>query len=221
MKHDIKAVGFDFDGTLIVSEETKAQEIAKIFKEQFNLTRGVIRAYKQLSKHSLNRTQKIEALFLKLLQRKPTTLEQQKIARDFGQRYEQNLRTCPLFQCTNIIQELKKQVDFLFLLSLEDVKEVKRIAKHCGLARYFDEILGGPTNKVENLKHIVQKHRLKPQEIVYIADAASDIIASKKVNVKVVLIQKRFSYKKLRESLEADFVFSSLCELPATIEKYA
>ena len=220
MNHTIKAVGFDFDGTLIISEKKKAEEIVKVFAEKFNCTRGVARIYKQLSRTSLNRTQKVEALFLKLLKRKPTPLEQQEIAREFGKHYEQSLRTCPLFQCTNIIKELKKQVDFLFLLSLEDGREVKQIAQHCGVAQSFDEILGGPASKVKNLKHIITKHKLKPQEIVYIADATSDIVASKKVNVKVVLIQKRFSYKKFRESLEADFVFSSLCELPAAIEKY-
>lgn len=221
MKKKIRAVGFDFDGTLIMSEEKKIAEITTVFREKFKITKGVVAAYKNLSNKALNRAQKIEAMCLKLLKRKPTLKEQQDIAQDFGKHYEQSLRTCPLFQCTNIIKELKKQVNFIFLLSLEDAKEVKQIASHCGLAKYFDEILGGPNSKVDNLKHILKKHHLKPQEVVYIADATSDIVASKKVKVKVVLIQKRFSYKKLRESLEADFAFSSLCDLPITIDKYS
>lgn len=219
MKQKIRAVGFDFDGALIMSEDRKAKEITKVFRERFKIHNGVAAAYKSLIGQS--RKEKVDVIFHTFLGRKPTKKEQQEVANHFSKHYEQSLKTCPLFQCTTIIRELKKQVDFLFLLSLDDTKEVKKIAAHCGLAKYFDEILGGPNSKVENLKHILKKHHLKPQQVVYIADATSNIAASKKVNVKVVLIQKRFSYKKLRESLEADFSFSSLCDLPTMIEKYA
>ena len=219
MKTKIRAVGFDFDGTLIMSEEQKAREMAKVFKEKFRVKKGVETAYKKLAGRALSREKKVKALFGLLLHRKPTKRELKIINEHFGKHYERSLLTCPLFQCTNIIKELKKQVDFIFLLSLEDKKEVKNVAGHCGLNRYFNEILGGPKPKVENLKHVLEKHKLKPQEIIYIGDAHSDVIASKKVGVKTILLGKKHMYEKLKEDLEADFKFSNLCGVPMNVEK--
>ena len=216
----IKAVGFDFDGTLIMSEELKALQFVRIFKERFNVEKGVLSCYKRISRKGINREEKIRLLFEHFLKRKPTSSELKELDDEFGRYYEQSLKTCPLFQCTNIIRDLKKQVDFLFLLSLENKREVERLVRHCGLSIYFDEILGGPTAKVDNLKYVLAKHHLKASEVLYIGDSTSDIIASRKVKVKVVLIQKKFSYHQLLETLETDFVFSSLCEVPTMIEKF-
>ena len=161
MKTKIKAVGFDFDGTLIMSEDKKPKEMAKVFKEKFGIKRGVKSAYEKLIGTGKNRHEKVESLFLQFIKRKPTKKEIQVVEDHFGQHYEKSLSTCPLFQCTNVITELKKQVEFLFLLSLENKKEVKKVLTHCGLAKHFDETLGGPKSKIENLLHVLKKHKLK------------------------------------------------------------
>ncbi|MEK6939770.1 MAG: HAD hydrolase-like protein [Nanoarchaeota archaeon] len=219
MKFEIRAIGFDFDGTLIMSEEQKAKQMAVVFKEKFKIQKGVETAYKKLSGKALSREEKVKALFKLFLKRKSTKKELNLVKGHFGKHYQQSLQTCPLLQCTNIVKELKKQVDFIFLLSLEDKKEVKKVADHCGLGKYFDEILGGPKPKVENLKHILKKHKLKPHQVLYIGDAHSDIVASKEVKVKTILLGKKHRYEKLKEDLEADFRFSNLCDVPFGVEK--
>ena len=108
----------------------------------------------------------------------------------------------------------------MFMLSLENEREVKKVAIHCGLSKYFDEILGGPTSKIDNLKHVLKKHKLKPSEVLYIGDAHSDVVASKKMKIKVVLLGKKHVFDKLKEDLAADFVFSNLCEVPHQIKKF-
>lgn len=218
MKPKIRAIGFDFDGTLIISEAQKAQQMALVFREKFKVQKGVKSAYRQLIGKALSREAKVKVLFGLIVKRKPTTKELNAVKEHFGKHYEQSLRTCPLFQCTNIIKELKKQVDFLFLLSLEDRKEVRKIANHCGIGQYFDEILGGPKPKVENLKHVLKKHKLKPQEVLYIGDAHSDIVSCKKVGVKTILLGKKHLFEKLKEDLEADFRFSNLCDVPMGVK---
>lgn len=217
----IKAVGFDFDGTLIMSEEEKTQAMAQVFEECYGIKKGVKSAYKKLVGRGKTRHDKVVELVKRFLKRKPTKKEMKEIEDHFGYHYKKSLRTCPLFQCTNVIKELKKQVKFLFLLSLENKKEVKKVLKHCGLAKYFDEVLGGPKTKKENLEHVLTKHHLQHHEVLYIGDSQSDIVASKKEKIKVVLISKKFSYKQLKETLEADFVFSSLCDLPHNIQKFS
>ncbi len=219
MKNKTKAIGFDFDGTLIMSEQQKAKVMVDIFRESFQIKTGVTQAYQKASLLGLNREQKIKTIFQDVFHRQPTKKEFTIITNQFSRRYQQSMNTCPLFQCTNMIKELRNQVKFIFLLSLENKREVAAIAQHCGVARYFNEILGGPKSKVENLRHLLHRHNLKPVEVLYIGDAHSDVIASKKLKIKVVLLGKKHTYEKLKEDLEADFRFSSLCDLPKNIFK--
>ena len=214
----IKAIGFDFDGTLIISEDSKAEEMAKVFQEKFGIKKGVQQAYKRL--RGQNRHHKVMALFNQFIKRKPTKTELKKIEDHFGEHYRRSMNSCPLFQCTNILKELKKQVEFLFLLSLEEEKDVRKMVKHCGLAKYFDEILGGPKSKLENLDHVIKKHHLKPREIIYVGDSPGDVIAGSKMKIKVILVGKKFDYSILRKKLESKFIFSSLCDLPTKIQDY-
>jgi len=215
----IKAIGFDFDGTLISSEETKAEEMAKVFSELLGIKKGIKTAYKKL--RGINRSQKINKLFIQFLKRKPTKKELKKIEDHFGQHYLTSMKTCPLFQCTNILKELKKQAQFMFLLSLEEEKDVKKLIKHCNLNKYFDEILGGPKSKLENFEHILKKHKFSHPEIIYIGDSPGDIKASHKKGIKVILINKKFNYPQFKKKLGADFVFSSLCDLPLNTKMYS
>jgi phosphoglycolate phosphatase len=210
----IQAIGFDFDGTLIMSEDKKAIVIQEIFQEFHNIKKGISKSYKELVGKGISRENKLKIIFKKHLKREPKKIEINKLNKEFSKHYEKSLTTCPLFECTNIIKELKNQVDFIFLLSLENKTQVRNIAKHCNIAKYFNEILGGPKSKVNNLKHVLKKHNLKPSQVIYIGDTTSDIVATHKLNVKTIIIQKKFSYKKLKSALQADFVFTSLCELP-------
>ncbi len=215
----IKAVGFDFDGTLIMSEDKKGKQMAEVFKEKFNVKRGVKKAYEEMIGKGLNRDEKVKKLFEHFLKRKPSKKELNMVADHFGVHYAKGLASCPLFQCTNIVKELRSQVKFLFLLSLENTKEVKKVAKHCGVAKYFDEILGGPTSKIANLEHVLNKHGVKRSEVIYIGDAHSDVVATKRLKMKVLLLGKKHTAENLKEDLEADFIFSNLCVIPKSIKK--
>ncbi|MBI2666023.1 HAD family hydrolase [Candidatus Woesearchaeota archaeon] len=214
----IKAIGFDFDGTLIESEEEKMQEMAEMFRKKFGVHKGFHNAYIEIRKIALNRKQKIKKIFQNLLQREPTGKELKLLQDHFGKHYQRRLQTCPLFQCHQLVKELRKQVKFLFLLSLEEKKEVQQVARHCGIAQYFDEILGGPKGKVEHLLHIVKKHHLKPSEVMYVGDSHSDVAASKKAGIKVILVGKKRTYEQLKDDLQADFVLSNLCDVQKKID---
>jgi phosphoglycolate phosphatase len=215
----IRAIGFDFDGTLIMSEDKKGPAMAAVFREKFGVKRGVQKEYENLIGKGYSRNVKVIKLFKIFLKRKPNEKELKTFADHFGEHYVRKMNACPLFQCTNVIKELRKQVKFTFMLSLENTKEVKKIAKHCGVAKYFDEILGGPTSKIDNFKHVITKHGIKASEVLYIGDAHSDVVASKKMGMKIILLGKKHTFKKLKEDLDADFVFNSLCDMPRKLEK--
>lgn len=208
----IKAVGFDFDDTLVQTEGGKDKIIVQVVHDLCGIKKGVRIIYKSL-KGKLNRRDKIKVILTKILKRKPTKKEIDQADREFSKRYRALLSTCPLFKCTNVLKELKKQTKFTFLLSLEKRTDVLAMAKHCGVKKYFNEVLGGPKSKIQNLKHILKKHKLKPEEVIYVGDMKNDIIISKKLGIKSIGIQKNFSYRKLLKKLGADFTFSNLCNV--------
>lgn len=212
-KTKIKAIGFDFDDTLIISEKEKAGIFEEIFYQKYKVKKGVKEAYKSLLGKA-NREEKIKRIIKKLLKREPSKKELKEISHAFSKGYESKLSLCPLVQCLNLLKELKKQVKFMFILSLENKKEVVKVANHCNVAGYFDEILGGPKSKLENLMHVLKKHNVKPEETTYIGDSGEDIIQAKKLKIKTIGLQKKISYRLILKKLGADFTFSSLCEVP-------
>jgi phosphoglycolate phosphatase-like HAD superfamily hydrolase len=209
----IKAVGFDFDNTLMNSENSKSKIFEEIFYHKYGIRKGVADAYKKLA-GKINREEKIVELIKKFLKREPKVKEIKELSYEFSRGYEYRLSYCPLMLCTNILGELKKQVKFTFLVSLENRDVVVSVAKHCGIAKYFDEILGGPKSKIDNFKHVMKMHGIKPEEMLYIGDSSQDIVQSKKLKMKAIGIQKNFSSRHLLDKLGADFTFSTLCDIP-------
>lgn len=209
----IKAVGFDFDNTLIMSEKEKLNLIEEIFASKYNIKKGVKLAYKNLMGKA-NNEEKLRMLIRKFLKREPSEREIRELHYTFKKGYEYKLSSCPLVLCINILKELQDQVDFMFLLSLEDKDIVKDVARHCGIAKYFDEILGGPKSKVENFKYIIENKKIKPDEIIYIGDSKEDIIKSKMLKIKAFGIQQNSYQREILKRLGADFTFSNFCQLP-------
>lgn len=209
----IKAVGFDFDDTLIVSEKEKSTIFEEVFYRRYGIKKGIKRAYEGL-RGKAGREEKIRVIIRKLLKREPTSKEVREVSYAFGKGYEFKLAHCPLIECTNMLKELKEQVKFTFLLSLENKKEVVNIARHCNIAKYFDEILGGPKPKTENLRHVLENHHLNPEETIYVGDSEGDIMKSKQLDIIPIGISRKFKYRKLLKELGAYFTFSSVCEIP-------
>ena len=70
----IKAIGFDFDNTLIDSEKEKVKIIEEIFYKKYGIKKGVKAVYKSILGKA-NREEKIRVLIRKFLKRKPTNKE--------------------------------------------------------------------------------------------------------------------------------------------------
>lgn len=209
----IKAVGFDFDGTIIMSEGEKVKIFQRIFARRYGIKRGVGRAYVGLLGKA-NRIEKIQILVRKFLKRKPTQKEVRAFSQEFGQEYQKILAACPILECTNMLKELKQQVKYMFLLSLEKKTDVRKLAQHCRVAKYFDEILGGPKKKVENFKHVMMTHKFKPSEMLYVGDSKGDVLISQRLKIHSIGVQRKLPYRKLLKKLGAHFTFSRVCDVP-------
>ncbi len=208
----IHAIGFDFDNTLIISDKRKATLVADIFKHKYGITRGVKSAYQEL-KGTLNREQKLRILVKKFTGKEPTRREIQTLNYEFNKGYEYTLSSCPLVHGIGVLKELRKKTKFMFLLSLENKKEVALVAKHCGLDKYFDEILGGPKSKHDNFLHILKKHKIKAENALYIGDSVTDVQKAKELTIPVIGINTSAIKRRELKSAGATQVIKDLREL--------
>lgn len=74
-----------------------------------------------------------------------------------------------------------------FVVSGGDQKEVQGVFKERGLSAFFEEILGSPLSKTENLSSLKSKNRLEMPGI-YFGDARSDMEAAKSFGLDFVFV---------------------------------
>jgi len=213
------AIGFDFDDTLILSEKEKADIIGEIFLKKYGVKRGVKTKYRALLGR-MNREAKLKRLLKDVLNKNPTKKELKEVNALFSKGYTEKLSTCPLVACISDLKRIRKRAKFMFLLSLENKKEVIAVAKHCGIAKYFDEILGGPKSKVMNFKHVINKHGISPKESVYIGDSTGDVKKAKKLQFHFIGVNRSAKKRTLLTKLGADYTFKNLCGINPLLNQY-
>lgn len=213
----IKAAGFDFDGTLFLTEDDKAR-IAENSLAFIHPAKGAAKDYAGMAGMKLSRKQKLEVLFRKYCG-KPNRKIMRSLMNVFDIQYKNRLAVCPLVQCVDVLKTIKKQVGIVFLVSLTEKKIVVEALKHCGLYKYFTQVYCGG-DKTVHFKGIMKQKNLLPEEVLYIGDAESDILASRNAGIHFVGITKKSGRSKLLRQLGAHKVIRSLCEFPGSIREW-
>lgn len=215
----LRAVGFDLDNTLVMSEEEKAKIIARVFCKFYNVDNGVKKSYIKLVGEGKTREEKFRILYRKVFRKGISVGEFSKISLEFSKEYLKFMAKCPLAVCVNILRELRRQVGLMFVVSMEEERDIRLILKRCRISDCFNDIRGGPKSKEENLRYLLRTYKLKPKEVVYVGDAKNDVLAAKRLGIKFIGVNRNFRVLHLLKKLGADFVFSDLCKIPTVIKK--
>jgi len=128
----------------------------------------------------------------------------------------------PLFpEVREVLHFLKNNNFQLGIGSSTGNGEIIRQLKVFELENIFENklILGGEENKVEKLQNFIKILNVPLNEILYIGDISSDIIAAQTVGVKSAGIERREKARKKLGALNPDYLFSSLNDLRFTLEK--
>ena len=182
------AIVFDFDGTLVNSNEIKTWAFGELYKEHGeNIVRQII---------SYNKEHEGVSRFVKFrywqedLLGQPYTKEIGKyLSRTYSQLVFDAVVQAPYVE--GALEFLKNHYQHipLFVASGTPEPELREIIKHRSIPHFFQGVYGSPATKTEILQRILVKRKLYPEQVLMIGDALTDWKGAQGVGVEFIGIK--------------------------------
>lgn len=180
----IKAIIFDFDGVLVESAEIKTEAFRELFR-QYPLKINEIVEYHEKNM-GISRFVKFRHIYNDILGRSISPAAEEELGRKFSQIVMEKILIAPLAPGTiKYLEEYYQKYPF-FIASGTPEEELHFIAGKRGLSKYFKEMHGTPKKKKEIIIDIQNRYGWKPEEILFIGDAETDLIAARESGTKFV-----------------------------------
>jgi len=167
------AIVFDFDGTLVDSNEIKTIAFGRLYEDYGeDIVHKVIEYHRENT--GISRFIKFRYFHEKLLSQ-PYTKE---IGEELSQLY-----SLLVFDAVVEAPYIKGGLEFLkshyqklplFIASGTPEKELREVVKRREMLLYFKEVFGSPPSKSEILKNIIRKYHYNPERILMIGDTMAD-----------------------------------------------
>jgi|SRR3989344_8322766 len=119
-----------------------------------------------------------------------------------------------------VIKELNKKYK-LGILSANSKENIKKILKNNNLDYCFDfiEDYSFLFGKSKAIKKIIKKYKIKKQDLIYIADDASDITETKKAGIDIISVVWGFNKKETLEKKKPRFIAEKPEDIILFLEK--
>lgn len=175
----VKGIIFDFDGTLVNSNNIKRQtyyEVVKSFGDVSPIVDDVLTSSVGKNRFSIFCEISERAVRSGVLSSVRTIDEWVELFVDrYSRICETQVSICPEIPgATNSLQYLTSQGHLLFINSSTPTDLLKRILRLRLLENYFTEVYGSPVSKIENLRAIVKKYEMLSNQLVVIGDGKDD-----------------------------------------------
>ena len=178
---------FDCDGVILDSNQIKSEAFAYALPDDPpELVKNFVQYHKENG--GVSRYLKFEHYFKNISKQ----AEYSKAMNAALNRYSFYSRN-GLMQCREIpgirslLKFLNAQQIPCFVVSGGDQTEVRSIFQERNLAKYFQEIMGSPLSKKENLSILKSKNSLKKPS-VYFGDARSDMVAAEEFGLNFIFV---------------------------------
>jgi HAD superfamily hydrolase (TIGR01662 family) len=204
----IKAVVFDFDGTLVDSTESIFQEYRRVVK---------IMRLREISYEEFRR--ELGKPWDRVLETLWPGVDVKKFSEVYRQEKE---KTGLLSHVREALGELRRRYRLAVLTSRGE-KSLYRILKESGIeGDTFEVVLHkdvSPAHKPdpEALRHLMRVMKLKPKEVVYVGDAIVDAECAKAAGVAFVGVLTGGATREELKKLRVKHIISSMKELPPLV----
>lgn len=221
----IKAIGLDWDGTLIDFLGVKIRNSGIAFADEFGMESinplEVKEAYRQYS--GVSRKKLFDQIAQVCMGRHLSEQEFQRLSSEFDRLNDTALIGDKLFPYVfPTLEDQKRRNRILYVSSSVPSESLNRAVERIGgLRNYFNHILGGDIYGGKGSGHtalITKSYDLTPSQIVYVCDEPIDIDLAREAGTRIIAVTNTYEAKKLRER-GADQVIPDLSELEDAIER--
>jgi HAD superfamily hydrolase (TIGR01549 family) len=186
----IRAIAFDFDGVLAESVDVKTYAYTHLFEGEGKEKIEKIREY-HLENGGISRFEKFKYIYENILCRPLSEEEFHSLCERFSQLVVDEVVASPWVEgAREFLQENKGGYVF-FIISGTPHEELVDIVRSRGMDDFFQEVLGSPGSKEKLLREVMQRHKLEPDQVVFVGDAETDWSAAREL--KIPFIWRRVS----------------------------
>lgn len=195
----ISVIVFDFDGTLIDSNQIKYNAYFKLFpKDEFHS-----RIINKVLENNLEESRYV--ILEKVLEMLGKAEDIQKNVAALADKYNNivvsKIKDCKEKPYTSKVLNTLSSKFHIYLSSTTPEESLKEVVKHKRWGHFFVGIFGYPRNKVDTLLSIIDKEGVNPDEILVVGDGESDRISASTVGCKFFYAGKN----RLNKMLDGNF----------------
>ena len=183
------AIVFDFDGTLVDSNEIKSRAFGKLYKSYGEeIVRKVVDYHSQ--HEGISRFIKFK-YWQEILLGQPYTDELgEQLSLSYSGLVVDAVVQASFFDGAYEFLENHYQSSHLFVASGTPEPELREIVKRRKMDRFFQGVYGSPSTKKQILEHILKQNNLSPERLLMVGDALSDWEGAKQTKVCFVGIMR-------------------------------
>lgn len=208
----MKAIIFDFDGTLVSSKNLVDLCLLEAFKNK---------GYENITKKDVlkNLGPTEEGIICKL-----TSNDRRDIFNEYLRLYEINhdlyLKDF-IPGIRDLLNKAKEKYD-IYLLTGRSKESLDISLKHLNATNIFKKCYSGNVNKVykqENILKLLKENNLDKNDVIYVGDSYSDVLECKKAGIKIIsVIYDDFENHELIEKENPSFLAKNLLDLKYFLE---
>lgn len=180
----LRAIFLDFDGIIVESVDIKTQAFRELFSIYPEHVDRIV-AY-HLANNAKSRYVKFRHIFTHILKRPYDTSVESECDRKLSAIVFNKIVACPPVPgAPEFLEYFHSRVP-MFLVSATPGKEIERILAARGIRHYFTEVAGAPGDKVDQIRAILEQHRIQQQDAVYIGDMREDAAVARLANIRFI-----------------------------------
>ncbi len=175
----IACVAFDFDGTLVDSNQIKVQSFYKIvedFDPSGSTVTEVLQRCSNEDRYGITRELAREFMAKGIIPARPDAeILGLQWAKTYTATCETAIASCPEVTGASVILPwlLDEEIP-VYLNSKTPTEALNRLVTLRNLTHYFSGIYGAPASKLENLRHIQELTQAETDEILFVGDSEDD-----------------------------------------------
>ena len=207
----IKAILFDFDGTIADTQATFLEIVNQLAIEfGYHPVDSVeLERLKEFSSADIIKQSHISPFKIPFILRR--------VKKELGKRIQ---LVEPYLEIETVLQFLKESHYLVGIVTSNSQDNVERFLELNQLSCYFDFIRSGTTlfGKSRMINRVLKDYQLQPNEVIYIGDETRDISAAKKSRLKMISVGWGFSSPKILQAFQPDFLVYHPIDLLKTFQ---